>query len=445
MTSSTSNSDNNNKKPTEEKTNMADQLKDPLKDQQVEDTELAPLDAKERRKVGAYTVLFGGLTVLLAMLLVNGGIALLRYQSLNPFSIERIQTSADKLDIALSIPEDDPRQVVYVMGSSLVHFGFSPDVFDEYMNNAGVPTVSYNFGFGNADPSIHVKFARKLARTFEGQPKRVDRIIYEFAPHGSTYQRAATSGQLDHATTAVLSSWSDIGEKLRENPEEAFALMNTRLFRSGVPAEAITHMLSMPIKVAELDAAVKDRPEPVAMDNLGWDLFHQLRSDWPDSIPFGGWSDRYRGGFPPTASPRALELSDEVMRRMQDPVRMERSRQQRIACCDMLELHIDPQMIADVIQTIRYAQSVAKDVDIVIMPLNQDIVQISDQGMQNFAKALDEIVAATGVDIVDLYKTPYLGVEYFFDVDHYTIFKGRHKVTTLMAEKYAESAIATAE
>lgn len=392
--------------------------------------------ARQRRRAGLYTLFFGGLTILISIGLVNAGIEALRYTSLNPFSIQRIQTAADNLDIALSIPENEPREVVYVLGSSLVHFGFSPDVFDDQLNNAGIPTLSYNFGFGNADPSIHVKFARKLARTYEGHPGRIDRIIYELAPHGMTVRRAATSGQLNHATTAVLSSWDDIGQTFRQDPEEAFALMNTRVFRSGVPAEAITHMLSMPLRVAEMEGAVKDLPEPEPMGNLGWDLFELLRIDWADSIPFGGWSSQYRGGFPPTASPEAIALSDEVMRRMQDPVRMERSRQQRIACCDMLELEIDPAMIAHVIQTIRYAQSAANDVDIVIMPLNQDIVEISQSGLANFEKALAEIVTATGVDVIDIYREPYLSVDYFFDVDHYTFFKGRSKVTKLIADQY---------
>lgn len=401
--------------------------------------ELPPLDLASRRRAGAYTVLWGGLTIALAMLLVNAGIALLRYQSLNPFSVQRIQTAAANLDAALALPADDPREVVYVLGSSLVHFGFSPDLFDAQLNRSGRPTVSYNFGFGNADPSIHVQFARKLARTFAEHPGRVDRIIYEFAPHGSTFARAATSRQLDHAATAVLSSWGDIADTLRSDPEAGFELINTRVFRSGVPAEAITHMMSMPIKMQQLEATVKDRPEPEPMGDLGWDLFHQLRADWPESIPFGGWSEQYRGGFPPSASDRALELSEAVMARMQDPVRMERSRQQRIACCDMLQLRIDPNMIADVIQTIKYAQQVAADVDIVIMPLNQDIVEITASGMANFDRAMDQIVAATGVEIIDLYKTPRLGIEYFFDVDHYTPFKGREKVTGLLADYYEAS------
>jgi len=420
MTSSTSNSKPNNSAQSEASIEREEDIR----------------NAQGRRKIGLYTVICGGLMILVSMGLVNIGIASLRYSSLNPFSIERIQATGDNLGAALELPEDDPREVVYVLGSSLIHFGFSPDLFDEELNAAGVPTISYNFGFGNADPSIHAKFARKLARTFADHPGRIDRVIYEFAPHGATQRRADTSGQLNHATTAILSSWGDIGQTLLDDPEEAFALANTRLFRSGVPAEAITHMLATPITMAKINDTVKDRPKPAPMDNLGWDLFNQLREDWPESIPFGGWSAQYRGGFPPTASPRALELSDQVMQRMQDPVRMESALQQRISCCDILGLEMSPEMIAHVIETIRYAQSIAKDVDIVVMPQNQDIVHVSPQGEENFKKALAEVVAATGVDVVDIYKEPYLGIEYFFDADHYTFFKGRSKVTQMMADHY---------
>lgn len=389
---------------------------------------------RARRQVAIYTVLLGGLTLILAMGIVNLSVEVLRYYYLNPFSIQRIKTAGDNLDTALKLPKEETREVVYVLGSSLVHFGFSPDEFDTYLNERDLPTLSYNFGFGNADPSIHIKFARKLARMYANEPDRIDRIIYEFAPHGATIRRAETTGQLDHATTAVLSSWKDIGKKFFEDPEDAFALINTRVFRNGVPAEAITHMLSMPIKIAERNQVILEEPEP--MENLGWELYHQLREDWSKSIPLGGWSSEYRGGFPPTASDKAMKLSSEVMRRMQDPIRMEASRQQRIACCDLLELEMDQTMINNVIQTIRYAQSVSSDVDIVIMPLNQDVVKLTKTAEENFAKALAQIVEETGVDVLDIYKQPYLGVEYFFDVDHYTFFKGRSKVTELMAKQY---------
>ena len=118
MTSSTSNSKPNNSAQSEASIEREEDIR----------------NAQGRRKIGLYTVICGGLMILVSMGLVNIGIASLRYSSLNPFSIERIQATGDNLGAALELPEDDPREVVYVLGSSLIHFGFSPDLFDEKLN-----------------------------------------------------------------------------------------------------------------------------------------------------------------------------------------------------------------------------------------------------------------------------------------------------------------------
>jgi len=392
-------------------------------------------DSQQRRKVGLYTIITAGLTIMLALFVVNKGIDYMRFKYFNPFSMERIDSAAKNLDVVFSLSDSEQRDVVYVLGTSLIHLGFSPETFDTYTENSTHPTLSYNFGFGNADPSIHVKFAKRLAETFRGKQKKIDRIIYEFPPHAATRRRAQTTGHLNHATSAVLYNWSDIVDALREDPKEGFKLINTRLFRQGVSAEAITHMLAMPIKLTDKNDLVKAKPER-PIDNLAWDLFNQLREDWASEIPFGGWSEQYRGGLPIIASPEAMALSDQLMTLMQDPVRMESSLQQRIACCDILNLEMDEGMIQDVIQTIRYAQSVAKQVDIVVMPLNQEIVEVSAQREANYQNAINQVVNATGVGLIDLYQTPDVNLSDFFDVDHYTIFKGRKKVSELMAENY---------
>src|SRR5690606_21100595 len=84
-----------------------------------------------RRVMALKTILFGGGALLIGLLLVNGLVSYLRYQLPNPFSVQRIQTAAAALPAALSLPADDKRAVVYVLGSSLIEFGFSPDVFDK--------------------------------------------------------------------------------------------------------------------------------------------------------------------------------------------------------------------------------------------------------------------------------------------------------------------------
>ncbi|MCB1838486.1 MAG: hypothetical protein KDH99_12790, partial [Alcanivoracaceae bacterium] len=162
-----------------------------------------------RRIMALKTILFGGGALLLALLLVNGLVSYLRYQFPNPFSVQRIQTAADALPAALALPADDERAVVYVLGSSLIEFGFSPEVFDQTLADAGVPTVSFNFGYGNADPSIHQRFAGRLEKIYAENPDVIDLVVFEFAPFQATETRARLTGQLDHAARAVIGDWRD--------------------------------------------------------------------------------------------------------------------------------------------------------------------------------------------------------------------------------------------
>ena len=394
-----------------------------------------------RRLMALKTILFGGGALLLALLLVNGLVSYLRYQFPNPFSVQRIQTAADALPAALALPADDERAVVYVLGSSLIQFGFSPDVFDQALADAGVPAMSFNFGYGNADPSIHQRFAARLEKIYADQPDVIDLVVFEFAPFQATETRARLTGQLDHAARAVLGDWRDFLTHALEDHDEAIALFNTRYLREGVPAEAITNMLAMPIKNAGRLGAKIEEPGAQPLDELGWALYHQLLEEWPHARPPGGWFEQDRGGFPSSASDEALMLSAKVMARMQHPERMEASRQQRIACCDMEDLQIDADMLDRFIAAIKSAQRVSGRVDVLLMPRNEDVIRLSQKGVANLQAALDRIRAETGVEVVDFSQTPRYGVELFFDADHLTLFEGREKFSRQLADYYARRGV----
>ena len=390
-----------------------------------------------RRAIAVKTIVFGGGALLAGMLLVNAAVGLMRAKFPNPFSVQRIQESAAALPAALSLPADDPRKVVYVLGSSLIEFGFSPDVFDKTLAGSGVDAVSYNFGYGNADPSIHQRFAHRLREDFSENPDKIDLVVYEFSPFQATERRAQLTGQLDHAAHAVIDDWRDFLALAPHDHEEAIALFNTRYIRNGVPAEAVTNLMSLPIRNASrLEAKVIDE-EGEPLDQLGWGLYHTLMNEWPQANPPGGWYVEDRGGFPATASDEALMLSAKVMKRMQHPDRMAASRQQRIDCCDMLDLNIDDQMLGRFIDAIKQAQKVSKRVDLLLMPRNEDIIQLSEAGRQNLAAAVARIQQETGVQVVDFTESGYKVSDYF-DADHLTLFAGRKKFSEQLARYYAE-------
>jgi len=393
-----------------------------------------------RRVVALKTVVLGGGAIIAGMLLVNALVYFMRAQFPNPFSVQRIQTSAAALPAALSLPADDPRKVVYVLGSSLVEFGFSPHVFDQTLTDGGEQVISYNFGYGNADPSIHELFAQRLETVFAGNPERLDLVVFEFSPFQATERRAQLTGQLDHAAHAVINDWRDFLALAPEDHEQAIALFNTRYVRAGVPAEAITNLLSLPIRNAgRLNAKVIDEDgEP--LDQLGWQLYHQLMEEWPQAHPPGGWYEVDRGGLPAEASAEAMSLARKVMKRMQHPDRMAASRQQRIDCCDMLDLNIDDAMLAKFIAAIRHAQTVSKRVDLLLMPRNEEVIQLSETGRANLAAAVDRIRRETGVEVIDMSASGY-PVSDFLDADHLTLFDGRRKFSEQLARHYIEKGL----
>lgn len=390
-----------------------------------------------RRAIALKVVLFCGGSLALALLLVNLVVSYARAQFPNPFSVQRIAQSAAALPAALSLPADDSREVVYVLGSSLIEFGFSPEVFDQALSEQGVEAISYNFGYGNADPSIHQKFAHRLHKVFSQHPDVIDLVVFEFAPFQATERRAQLTGQLDHAATAVINDWRDFLALATTDYEEALALFNTRYLRNGVPAEAITNLLSLPIRNAgRLNAKVIDE-EGEPLDQLAWQLYHQLMEEWPQAHPPGGWFEQNRGGLPPSASDEALMLSKKVMQRMQHPDRMAASRQQRIDCCDMEDLNIDPLMLERFIDAIQQAQKVSKRVDLLLMPRNSDVIHLSERGKENLRNAIAKIQAQTGVNLVDFSGRLGYGVNMFFDADHLSLFEGRRHFTRELANYYS--------
>lgn len=394
-----------------------------------------------RRAIALKTILLGGGVMLVAMWMVNSLVSFARSQVPSPFSIQRIQTAAEALPAALALPADDTRQVIYVFGSSLVEFGFSPQQFDAELKAKGVDAVSYNFGFGNSDPHIQERFATRFADLFRHQPDKVDRVIYEFAPFQATRLRAQQSGKLEHAAAAVIGDWRDFLAVAKDDHELAVSLFNTKYVRNGVPAEAITSLLSMPLKNIGKPASeiIEDATPPTG--ELQMEFFRHMHHDWFQNDAPGGWRQADRGGLPTSASAETMALAKQLMPRLQHPQRMQRALERRIACCDIEDLDIDEAMLDSFIEAVKQAQSVSRQVDVLIMPRNDDVVRISDTGKQRLQVSLERIRNETGAHVVDLGDAPNYGVEWFFDTDHLTLFEGRLRFSRELADHYIESGL----
>lgn len=446
-----------------------------------------PRRVRARRRMALKTIAFGGSLLLVALLAVRGIVDAIEQRYFNAFSVLRIQDAARHLDAALqdasspssaatvavaatgagiapspaampfptpatayghgapalaAVPPPAaavpaPHRTVYLFGSSLVEFGFSPDIFDAAMRDQGLDVRSYNFAYGNADPGIHHLFARKFARTFAGQPHKVDLVVFEFTPFQATRRREQQTGQLDSAVQSMLYDWPDFLALARQDHEKAVSLLSTRLLRNGVPAEAITNLLATLTRSAISPSASVDDGHKAPLREQGLALYHRLLAEWPQASPPGGWYRENRGGLPATASAGSLALADDVMARLQVPARMQASRRQRLGCCDIEDLDISAHMLDEFIAAVKEAQKASDRVDVLLMPRNQDVVHLSAAGRANLARALARIRAETGARVVDFSERPYYGVQEFLDADHLTLFRGRARLTRQLADFYA--------
>lgn len=398
-----------------------------------------------RRAIALKTILLGGGTLLLAMMLVNGLVSFARSQFPSPFGTHRIQTAAAALPAALKLQEKDPQSIVYVFGSSLVEFGFSPEAFDTQLAQHGIPVVSYNFAFGNADPKIQNRFAHKFADIFQPHPGKIDLVIFEFTPFQATARRAEQSGRLNQAAQAVIGDWRDFLDIAKEDHEEAIALFNTHYIRDGVPAEAITSLMATPLRQRPKPATTLNDDEKPSIGKLRMDFYRSLHKDWFRDLAPGAWRPADRGGLPLDASSDTLSLADTFMARLQKPVHMQQSLDDRIHCCDMLELNIDEKMLDYFIDAVRQAQRVSRRVDILLMPRNQDVVSLSDTAQARLKAAIDHIQTETGATIIDFSTASDYDVSWFFDADHLTLFKGRTRFSRELADHYAQAGLVAPE
>lgn len=423
-----------------------------------------PRRVRARRRMALRTLAFGGSLLLLALLAVRGIVDGIEQRYFNAFSVLRIQDAARHLDAALldaplqasvnasasasvdvaqpassasALYGAAPRKTVYLFGSSLVEFGFSPDLFDAALRERGLDVRSYNFAYGNADPGIHHLFARKFARTFAAQPRKVDLVVFEFTPFQATRRREQQTGQLDSAVQSMLYDWPDFVALARQDHEKAVSLLSTRYLRNGVPAEAITNLLTILARSAIAPTAPVDDGNSAPLREQALSLYHHLLSEWPQASPPGGWYRENRGGLPATASASSLALADTVMARLQAPARMQASRQQRLGCCDMEDLDISAHLLDEFIAAVKEAQKTSARVDVLLMPRNQDVIHLSPAGRANLARALARIRAETGVRVVDFSEHPYYGVQEFLDADHLTLFRGRARLSRQLADFYA--------
>ncbi len=382
-------------------------------------------------------------TLLVGVSLLTAGMLFTRCQT---FMLDWVLLEDVRLREAIAeIPAvaSTPGSTALVFGSSLVFVGFSPAVFDARMEEHGIDLQSWNFGFGGLNPEIQRVLARRVRAAFESENRTLALSLVEFNPFQATKARAASNERSRDQLLMMLATPADILKLALESPERAARTVVVRYLRGSITAEAMTEIFGelakLPLTAVfpdehpdeqevppEQAAAIDERQE--AMLELAFAML-EVHGGKPTfwELEYGG---ELRLLFP--------ETEEYVVRMMQPtPYELERDLENRIRCCDIVDLDFDESLVADFIATVQDLAAVSERVEIFLMPKNTDWVQTSPEGMQRQRDVLERIRRETGVRIADFQEVPPFKGSKFFDVSHLTVHEGMPEFSRILADHSA--------
>jgi hypothetical protein len=361
----------------------------------------------------------------------------------DPFGIARIQAAQSALPDIAAAP--GPKAILF--GSSMVDFGFAPEVFDARLAESGIEMTSYNYGIGNMNPNLQLVLARRLRAEFEARGERVDLMLVEFNPFQATEKRRRWNAPIHEAILSVVSPPRELWSQLFNDPERGVRLFTIKYLRDGMTAEANTMGLGYGVEaIADLlglDDSDEMRSEEYRRvlderEEMGMELFWRAREEMPDVGP-GDWSLKTRGAAPrPEAlSPETVDLLARLMKNLQYPESRRADLEDRIRCCDVLDLHFDEGLVRDFIAMVRELGAISDRIEVVLLPKNYDWVRNPPEALARQQAVLERIERETGARVSDYQYRPEIDERYFWDVTHLTIYEGQDRFTTLLADDWA--------
>ncbi len=396
------------------------------------------------RRAFLRTALAGAGLWILAMGIIRGCTAFTESLAPDPFGIVPIKTANRALPAIAAAPGS---KAVF-FGSSTVQFGFAPPVFDARLAESGIEITSYNLGIGNMNPSLQLVLARRLRDAFEGRGARIDLLLVEFNPFQATRKRVDANAPFREAVLSILSSPRELAAEALRDPERALRMSTIKYLRDGVAAESITTGLGIVFGfVSELLAAsdAGDAPSPEyeeVLEERG-DLFEQLFARLSDELedwkPTGGWQLSTRGGIPPLEdfSPEAAALLARLMENLAHPESVQADLEDRIRCCDIVDLQFDEGLVSDFIGLVQELAPISDRIEIVLMPKNYDWVMNPPEALARQVAVVERIERETGVAVRDYQHLPDLPGRYYFDATHLSLHEGQPRFSALLADDWA--------
>ncbi len=334
---------------------------------------------------------------------------------------EALRQASDRFPATLASLEHP----IVIVGSSHIRAGLVPDTFDRvFAEKRGRRIQAMTLGFNGLSAECLVELSKSVRHELAAHPQR-DLVLFEFNPLASTRKWLDIPGfasNLESCLSSAAPSAFFAGEWLRA-PTRAARLLVYRWFTNGGTPRDITSDLRK--QLFALPSWWPDQPQPRSPGALAYAAI--TAASGPD------WTAAKRGG-------RLDELSDPQLAPhvaiLTKSANHGFSLQRREAMGGIRELQFVPDAVADHIRGIRELQQAAKQVVLLVTPAEVAVIEESARSAANRAAAIEQISAATGVCVIDLYTSALFGEGDFEDVDHLSRV-GAETYSRIVAERLA--------
>lgn len=384
----------------------------------------------ERLKVAVKTAIAG--------LLLFGTVVLLFQLLINSLRGGEDRATSEIKYLPQLVAENREKKKTMVFGSSMVQAGFQPKIFDQFMTDQGIDSISYNYGMGNLNPKFQEILSRRIQEEFENSGQRLKLALIEFNPFQATTVRKTVTRFIDEQNIATLSTDRELLNIFLDDPTLGARLFTIRYLRAGISAELITSQLTFGTGVVQLNPVEGLKEAQRISGELEGQLTAGLRKDIP-GYTGAPWSSEERGGRVDKTrlSDTTLAAMDAYVASRRHPAFMQRDLQRRIQTADIIELGFDQELIDAFIRIVKNFQTFSDQVEVLLLPRNTDWVTYSPDTQARLDAVLQTISERTGVKIRNHQVLPQIKPEHFIDTTHLSYYDGIDIYTRYLAEEYA--------
>lgn len=380
--------------------------------------------------------------VLLVMIFGMGAVVLLFRLFLMANNVSGDTILERVLEARAALPQivQEDQELVMAFGSSMTEAGFSARRFDKGMAEYGVDVKSFNFGFGGLNPYFQDFLSRRVRDQFQAEDRRLKLALIEFVPFQATRARWNGAVPAIDSFVPLLATPEEMTDMLREDPERGVLLLTIKYLRNGISAEMVTHYFGEPLRQPRPRSELpRDEAAQERMREVGAALTEAFEVDYPDYVE-SEWSYEWQGAgtIPEERSPETLEIFKEYYELRRGTRNMENDKLNRIACCDIEELHFEELLVDSFIEVVKHFQDFSDHVEVVLFPRNTEWIQYSDESAARLKAVLDRIRQETGVTIRDYQLLESVTPDMYSDTTHLARYSGDVVFTDQLVADYGE-------